>query len=209
MIMSNYDTDILIQNIKSLMDNKGITQSKLANILGMSQSNVSKALSESDKKSFTLDQVVGIAKHFHVSIDLLVGNRHTATIATSPRGIATFLSEIIASHDAKYFTIEKEETVYELDDYSYPPRQECNGTNRKIIYPAVYFPSYWNISDYAPNEAEAYAEATQCGNDTRMLPVNEFLHHFKEIFDIYEKGDLSEETYKVVLSDMLNRLRDH
>lgn len=206
--MANYNTDILIQNIKSLMDDKDITQSKLADILGMSQSNVSKALSESDKKSFTLDQVVGIAKHFQVSIDMLVGNRQTATIATSPRGIATFLSEIIASHDAKYFTIEKDEDVYEMDD-SYPPERECKGYIRKITYPAIYFPSYWSISDYAPNEAGAYMEATQCGNDTRMLPVNEFLHHFKEIFDIYEKGNLSEETYKVVLSDMLNRLRDH
>lgn len=53
------------------------------------------------------------------------------------------------------------------------------------------------------------SEAEQVGNDTRMLPVNEFLFHFKEIFEIYDKGGLTPETYKAVLEDMLNRLRDY
>ena len=66
--MSFYNTDILIRNITQLMKDNGITQEKLADILGMSQPNVSKALSLRDKKCFTLDQVVGIAEHFGVSI---------------------------------------------------------------------------------------------------------------------------------------------
>ena len=53
------------------------------------------------------------------------------------------------------------------------------------------------------------SEAEQVGNDTRMLPVNEFLFHFKEIFEIYDRGGLTPETYKAVLEDMLNRLRDY
>ena len=44
--MSNYDNDILIQNVRKLMEDNNITQQQLADILGMSQSNVSKALSE-------------------------------------------------------------------------------------------------------------------------------------------------------------------
>jgi transcriptional regulator with XRE-family HTH domain len=50
------------------MKANNITQQKLSKILGMSQSNVSKALSLNDKKCFTLNQVVGIADHFGVSI---------------------------------------------------------------------------------------------------------------------------------------------
>lgn len=203
--MANYDTDILNQNIKSLMDNKNITQAKLADILGMSQSNVSKALSESDKKSFTLDQVVGIAKYFNVSIDMLVGNRRTATVATGPRGIASFLSEIIANHDAKFFPIQIVEDVF---DAGYEPYQSAKREDRKITYPAIYFPSYWKISDYGADEAEAYAEASQCGNETRMQPINTFLCQFKEIYDIYSNGGLSEGTYRSVLSDLLSHLRE-
>ena len=42
--MSFCNTDILIRNITQLMKENGITQEKLAGILGMSQPNVSKAL---------------------------------------------------------------------------------------------------------------------------------------------------------------------
>lgn len=208
--MANYDTDILIQNTKALMKDKNITQEKLASILGMSQSNVSKALSENDKKSFTLDQVVGIAKHFCVSVDMLVGNQRTATIATGPRAIASFLSEIIASHDAKYITVEKEEDVFEVYYNPYERYPGCTREKRMISYPAIYLPSYWSVPDRVTNEDEdaAICEATQCGNDTRMQPVNDFLRQFKEIFDIYDKGGLSEETYNNVVSDLLSHLRE-
>lgn len=207
--MSNYDTDILIQNIKSLMKDKGVTQEKLAEILGMSQSNVSKALSERDKKSFTLDQVVGIAKHFDVSIDMLVGNHRTAAIATSPRVIATFLSEIIANHDADIFIYEKEEDVFEPYYDAYTNSPSCTHKTKTVKYPAIYLPGYWQVPDRAINEDTdaAISEAVQVGNDTRMQPVNMFLLHFQEIFSIFEKGDLSENTYKSVVADMLSRLR--
>lgn len=206
--MSNYDTDILIQNIKSLMKDKGVTQEKLAEILGMSQSNVSKALSEHDKKSFTLDQVVGIAKHFGVSIDMLVGNHRVAAIATSPRAIGTFLSEIIANHDAVCFSFEKEECVFEDNYDGYGREPLYVQANRKISYPAIYFPSYWSIFDYAPEEAEAFTEASQCGNETRMKPINDFLNRFNEILRFYEGEGLSEDTYKAVVSDLLNHLHN-
>ena len=90
--MSNYDNDILIQNVRKLMEDNNITQQQLADILGMSQSNVSKALSESDKKCFTLDQVVGIAKHFRVSIDMLVGNYRAQNRDISPRACLLYTS---------------------------------------------------------------------------------------------------------------------
>lgn len=72
--MSVCNKDILISNIKNLMKNNNMTQQELAEVLDMSQPNISKALSVSDTKSFTLDQVVGIAKHFNVTVDWLLGN---------------------------------------------------------------------------------------------------------------------------------------
>lgn len=208
--MSNYDTNILIQNTKKLMNDKDITQAKLADILGMSQSNVSKALSESDKKSFTLDQVVGIAKHFRVSIDMLVGNTKSASITTGPRSTATFLAELISHHDAELIPYEHEEVVFEVDYDNYANYPSCTSEKRTVTYPAIYLPGYWEVPDRAINEDTdmAISEATQCGNDTRMQPVNDFLRHFKEIFDLYDRKGLSEDTYKAVLSDMLNHLRE-
>lgn len=208
--MANYDTDILIQNIRSLMDDKGMNQEQLAQILGMSQPNVSKALNLSDKKSFTLDQVVGIANYFNVSVDVLIGKRKNTTIATGPRAIASFLSEILASHKAEIVPYEHDEVVFEVDydNYTYCPSSKIE--NRTVTYPAIYFPGYWEVPEQAINEDTAYAisEATQCGNETAMQPINDFLRHFKEIFDLYDKGGLTEDTYNAVLSDMINHLRE-
>ena len=99
--MSNYDSDILISNIKSHMSDKGITQEKLADVLGMSQSNVSKALSTNDKKSFTLDQVIGIAKFFHVSVNSLIGEKEYSDLSITPRSIAAFLVKLLEEDNVK------------------------------------------------------------------------------------------------------------
>ena len=98
--MPNYDSNILIQNITKLMHDNGITQKGLAEILGMSQPNVSRALSTSDKKCFTLDQVVGIANHFKISIDRLIGNQHSATHDLSPRAIGEYFARLISEKGA-------------------------------------------------------------------------------------------------------------
>ena len=210
--MSNFDTDILIENIHKLMKDKHVTQQQLAEKLGMSQPNISKALSKTDKKSFTLDQIVGIAKLFKLSVDQLIGNQHRATaIATSPRATASFISELIAHQDAKIIPYEVEEEVFEIEytwsDGCYP---STNHETRKVVYPAIYLPSYWDVPAKVTceAEAEAQAEAFQCGNDTRMLPVNEFLNRFTELHDLYQKKQLSEETYHVVINELLSHLRE-
>ncbi len=208
--MSNYDSDILIENIKSHMNEKGITQEKLANILGMSQSNVSKALSTKDKKSFTLDQVVGIAKFFRVSVDSLIGREEQTKLSTSPRSIAAFLAQLIESNDAELIPYEKEEEISFIDYDTTDGYPDCRIKKEKVKYPAFYLPSYWYIPDGLPRDRyeELASEWSQIGNDTSMLAVNKFLNQFVEIYSIYKSKGLSEETYRSVLSDMLSHLRN-
>ena len=211
--MSNYDTDILIENINRLVTENGMTQAQLGEILGMSQPNISKALNKNDKKSFTLDQVIGIAKHFHTTVDALIGGSQTSEIRITQRSTAAFLAELIAQHDAKFTTVTKTEETYTPCWDQRDPYASCKFEKKDITYPAIYLPSYWEVPKYDGTDDEGVmavqSEAEQVGNDTRMLPVNEFLFHFKEIFEIYDKGGLTPETYKAVLEDMLNRLRDY
>lgn len=102
--MSVCNRYILISNIKNLMKNNNMTQQELAEVLDMSQPNISKALSVSDTKSFTLDQVVGIAKHFNVSIDWLVGNETKSIQNLSLRAIGEFLVKLIESELIETFS---------------------------------------------------------------------------------------------------------
>lgn len=206
--MSNYNSDILIENIKSHMSKKGITQEKLAEKLGMSQSNVSKALSTKDKKSFTLDQVVGIAKFFNVSVDSLIGESRNTDISLTPRSIATFIARMIEDGKAELISYKKEEDIYEIDGFDYMP--EAKHYTKEFNYPGLYLPSYWYIPSDIPYDEAAMLqqEISQVGNDTAMLEVNKFLKQFHEIHSIYKSHGLSDETYRSVLSDMLSHLRD-
>lgn len=75
--MIDYDMDILKNNIKTIMHKKNITQTKLADAIGMQQSAVSAILNpgtaEKTKKSFTVIQLINIANYLECSIDELVG----------------------------------------------------------------------------------------------------------------------------------------
>lgn len=214
--MSFCDQDILIQNIHSLMKANDITQEKLASILGMSQPNVSKALSLKDKKCFTLDQVVGIAAHFGVSIDSLVGNRTPKALETGPRSIADFLSKILENHDANYTTVEIEESVYEPKQVYNVFRgyitDDAEEEKRINSYLAIYFPNYWQLPDPANVDRDDYedllSDARHGGNESGMKPVNEFLHKFIQIFEVYDKKGLDEEAYRIVVDNYLSKLPD-
>lgn len=213
--MPNYDKDILIENISRLLADNGMTQTQLGEILGMSQPNISKALNKNDKKSFTLDQVIGIAKHFHTTVDALIGGSQTSEIRITQRSTAAFLAELLVQHDAKFVTVKKTEETYMPYWNSIGAYPDCKCEKKEISYPAIYLPSYWEVpkqvSDKVDNDTltTLQTEAEQCGNDSRMRPVNDFLIHFKEVFEIYENNGLTPETYEAVLSDMLNRLKDY
>lgn len=67
-----YDRDILVNNINILINDNGITQSDLAQIIGTHQSRLSECLNR--KKDFTLPQVAAIAHYFGTSVDDLLGS---------------------------------------------------------------------------------------------------------------------------------------
>lgn len=209
--MLNHNPDILIENIKHLLSENKMTQEQLGKLLGMSQPNVSKALNKADKKSFTLDQVIGIAKHFKITVDALIGGSQASEIHLSQRSTAEFLAELIAQHDAKFTTVSKTEEAYTPCWDHRNPSPACY-EKKDVTYLAIYLPSYWEVPKNDGTDdggvMALQSEAELYGNNTRMHPVNDFLFHFKEIFEIYDKGGLSPETYKSVLEDMLNRLRD-
>lgn len=206
------NSDILIRNITFLMKSNNVTQEELANILGMSQPNVSKALSFKDKKCFTLDQVAGIAQYFGVSIDYLVGFKKSKPLETTPLAVAEFLSKIIESHDAKYKTIEIEELVFEFEDMQMNPLDGASAKKRNSSYLAIYLPNYWQLPKSAEVGEylydEALFEAQRYGNITRMKPVNDFLTKFIQIFEVFEKKGVDEDVYRTVVDNYLSKLTE-
>ena len=210
--MPFFDNDILIQNIQKLMNANNITQCMLADILGMSQSNVSKALNKNDKKSFTLNQVVGIAKYFNTSIDVLLGNDNVRLPGRSPRDIASFIVQLIEKGDFVVFDHNVEELVYDVnyDDEGYPYTTSSEINN---LYHAFYLPSFWQVpkdsSISNEEKQDMWAEINSCGNTGRHYSTNKVIHQFLQIYAMYKQKGLEEETYRTVVKDLLNHLSDH
>ncbi|MEE0956070.1 MAG: hypothetical protein U0L49_09715 [Eubacterium sp.] len=86
---------------------------------------------------------------------------------------------------------------------------DCIEENRKVIYPAVYLPSYWDPADGTKDEEEYYnyqEEARACGNDTRMLEVNEFLNNFRKLLEVYQEGRLPEGVFRASVNALLEQV---
>lgn len=211
MIMSNFNQDILKRNIKALLKNKDITQQQLADVIGMSQSNVSKALSKEEKKSFTVEQIYSIASHFGVSIDWLLGYKTAQQITMGPKAVGAFLAELLSTKEAKLTPVEINDSVYVID---YDPRSgypNCKIVEQVNTYLALYFPNFWNPRELAKNEDdffEMHDVASQSGNDTRNIPINIFLKKYSDILKVFNDDQISEEAYQIVLKDYLNQLRE-
>lgn len=209
--MSKFNQDILKRNIKELLKNKGMTQQQLANKIEMSQSNVSKALSEADKKCFTVEQIYSIADHFGVSIDWMLGNTTAEQNSTGPRAVGAFLAELLSTRAAKCTPVEIHEKVYTTAYNSHDGHYEYKVLEQNNTYLAIYFPNYWDPQEFATTDEEfreLQSEAEQCGNDTRNLPINEFFQKYVSILKVFQNKQISEEAYKIVLRDYLSQLKE-
>lgn len=203
--MANYNNDILIWNVRKLMEDNHMTQQNLANVLNMSQSNVSKALSTTDKKCFTLDQIVGIAKHFGVSVDSLLGNRNARFTEVNEREIAAFIAKLLEEHKGLLKKEVIEEDRYFHEDNN--PYNEITYQKAQNEYYCLYFPEYWPLPESDP-VGDVEMDYQQRGNRTYFDGINVFLGSFKEIFEIYERKGISKDTYNMFLRDLLCQLSD-
>lgn len=228
--MPFYNSETLIRNITKLMQNNHMTQEDLANILGMSQSNVSKALSYKDKKAFTLDQVVGIAKHFNTSVDELLGLEQKAHPQSklTLRAIGESLARMLEQHKAVITEIEKEEYIYYPDpnfdpiiienDIPIDDEGAIYEENKIVKYPAIYFPQYTKTMYFRelreleiknPRNSEQYmpTEAAQAyGNENNSASLNEFLRKIEKILQLYDDNGFDEDAYNAVLQNYLSRI---
>lgn len=200
--------ELLQENIRGLLAKNGLTQNALAEIAGMSQSNVSKALSAKESKQFTLEQVYRIAQYFGVSIDVLVGNTAAKKVETGPRASLAFITKLLCESKLRHTTVDVEEWVYEYD-YGIGGYQECRGVQKTIEYPAFYFASYQHLEDFARSnvtDEDVYYDFLSGGNDSRFMRLNEVLKKFLPMVKLYRETEIPDEAFQMVLNGYLEQL---
>lgn len=208
--MTEWNYDIFKKNINELIKNKHITQAQLAEEIGITQSNLSKNLSEFNKSRFNLDQIVALANFFNISVDELLGTKQQKNIQVTTREICKFIAEILKENcKARLVPVQIEET--KCSDFDNNGR--INFYDSIGNYNAIYFPNFYDINveeQYCKNENEQralYDEYHQVGND---LPynskINQFIENAAKAIDLYKKHQINDEIYNIVINGLLDNL---
>ena len=184
--MSELNFTLLKENIRALIAKHNLTQTQFAEIAGMTQPNLSKALSPNESKEFTLEQLFRIATHFRISIDELTGNKAASDAAISPRVVFKFLVDLLCTGMMRTAKITEKEVLYDLyyNEHGYP---DCKIKNIEVDYNAVYFQDFYAICDLAFDEhaqEDLHSEFCVCGNYSKYKKMNEA---FAKILPIKQK----------------------
>lgn len=206
--MSEMNHTILSENIKSLIEARGISQSDLAGAIGMSQPNLSKALNPNDKKRFTLEQVFQLSQYFGISIDELTGNEAGEKAVASPRSLLPLLTTLHKEKAIRFTTVTEKEYVYE-PFYGINGYPDCNEGYKEIEYPAFYFPSYFSADDFFLDDEELYdlrTEFLMAGNETKYIKLNEILPALAQMMKLRREEAIPEEAFKMIVDGYLKKL---
>lgn len=207
--MLELNIKLLKENVNILMKEKHITQQQLADEIGMSQANLSKALNINHKKCFTVEQLYKVSQYFGISIDDLIGNNAANKMYSSPRYIFTFLSKLLQNHSVKFMPIEVEEVSY------HPFRDgdiwDCETVKEKVKYPAIYFPKYLDAAYIADSEQE-FEELRdvfyQAGNISQFDEMNETLKKLINVYTLYSKESIPKDAFEMILKGYIESLKE-
>lgn len=210
--MTTDNIHMLKKNIRRLMDVTRTSQEELAQVIGTSQSNLSKALNpEDDSRRLTLEQLFDIAEHFKVSIDSLFARDVNYASQQSLKSIAALIKKFYESGDIKIASVSVPEVEY-LSSYDpvsgYPSRIE---EDHIVDYPTIYFPEFWKPEDFADNEDDYFSllsEVDALGNRTRYAPLNAFIKELTNVNRLCRDNQISPESYDYLTNSLLSQLAD-
>lgn len=208
--MSELNFALLKENISNLMRKHNMTQAQLAEVAGMTQANVSKALNVNEPKEFTLEQVFRIAQHFRVPIDELTGNKVAREASVSPRSVFRFLVELLCTGMVRTTEIVENEVVYEqyYNEHGYP---DCSINRSDVTYNALYFQDFYAVDDLAFEEheqEELHSEFCNGGNESKFKKMNSALVKMLPIIKLYREGDIADEAFQMIVNGYLEQLSD-
>lgn len=198
------DNMSLKHKIRMLLEERNISQTKLAEDIGMPQPNLNKKLSlNNDSHRFTLEQIWAIADYFNVSVDDLLGRKPKPNITTLKER-CIFLADLIERGVIRYNKFERDESYESPIDYDENGNVILDNKSGKkhSVYYSFYFPNYFSRKEAKDEEEYVLFDNTirSGGNDiSPNIKTNEFLCHFIEAFEKHKSGEYSDDVYQILL----------
>ena len=214
--MSQEHFDIIVKNVKNLLENKKWNANKLSEMTGIAQPQISKILN--GKSRFTLDQIITVAETFNVSLDFLVGRNtfnNPDTIPTN-KEIYSLVAPLFENNILNVIEIDVEEDAYvpsdAFDDSTYPYKYKKMNSK----YKGFYFPNHTPVmsnEEYDkldPFQQENYQmNLNILGNEeTRNIEFNEFLSYYLKLYDLKKNSNMDEVIYHTAIQDHLDKLKN-
>ena len=213
--MAQKHFDIIIKNVRQLLENKKWKANKLCEITGIPQPQMSKVLN--GKSQFTFDQIIAVAEAFNVSIDYLVGRYelNESTSIPTNREIYEFISSLLENNILKIKDIDVEEECYVpyegFEEYHYPYEHKIKNNKYKSFYFSNFISvlSREEFEKLDPYEQDEYRYDIEThGNDnTRNIELNEFLSYYEKLYDIKKNANMDEDIYNTAIHDRLDKLK--
>lgn len=193
------------ENLKRLREENNLTQKELGLIIGQSESSAQPYIAKLEKGKTTkpkLEELLILADHFNISIDLLLGRKNIVSSKLTPRSICKLITEL-KGFNMHFTTIEKQEECYypciDINGYT-----DICEDKKKTSYSAIYFSNWFPIKNNDDHEI-----ARQIGNDCPDAKrINNFLNRLSDIRRIQLKGNLNDEMYNRLLESYLNDVPD-
>lgn len=205
--MSDFNYDIIIKNINNLMKDNSVTQNMLSQNTGISQPQISKALSENNKAQFTLEQIVRISEYFKVSIDSLIGKEEKKTKKRiTNKEICIFLKELIENKLISIIELNIDETEFRRDvpddiESAHSP----HGVTTKYI--SFYFSNIdQNVCSTLPEDIQIDFYTKYGNKNIRNVEINEFIEFFLAMYEIHKNNNLKTELYETAIQDRIDKL---
>ena len=145
-----------------------------------------------------------IADYFQVSIDWLVGYK-LEPVNISQRSIGELIAKLLFLRIAKCHNYTIKEHVYLPNSNN----RENKGFDTETEYKAIYFPNYWQpeeITDDFIESLEFETKAEEHGNQTQNRSLNYFLKNHQQILELYQRNQIQDEHYQIILKDYLGKL---
>ena len=205
--MPDFNNDILIKNIKLQMQKHNETQSQLAEIIGMTQSNFSKAINGVESKRFSIEQLYGISQHYGVGIDALLGNKAEDNLTLV--SISSFLRKLIENSIADLVELEYTDIKYKSEYDGYTDQFYVNSYADKNTYTAIVFPNTKFEPKYlSKSEADKLKQkyAKNGNRDYRNECINEFLKKYTQLYRLYRRGDLEYDVLELACQHYIEEL---
>ena len=216
---SNHIAEEIKKRVAQLVEKSGMEQTKVAKVLGIKQSYLSKLLKENSGYNFKIHHLIILSKYYNVPLISLFEDKLETpeTNKLSNKEICNFIANLLINKKMKFIKCkveneEKTKPYYREDKYGneytfYEVVEEDSE------YIGLYFPNYedYYTTGFAnQDERDDYNETVENSGLAKPsnMQINSFFKKSINMVNMYKNNEISEDELSSVINAFINELKE-